>query len=662
MIMPLLTKRLRLNIPTDGKVLKSCIRCRLHKTKCDAIKTNPLACTHCSKKNINCTLDVITKPPERNNDLIEKLSMDVISLKQSLDSLIFRKNEMVKLLIERSTSIQNISTRPLIKRSYKSITPPISLIQSCVSTPQSTPPSPPLAVDYEFTFSTSANSSSPGFKISVEESYALFTNYESNFNLFLPIFPEEFFSTINLVLFENENPLLFWCIILTSYLNYPDEKSSKSYKILSQHVKSLVVQNCWFETPRSIYLISALLVLTTWPLPNNHSKVADNISIKYLSMMKNLLYQFGLHKLEFINEFSHKTKISFTQEVNLDNLIRERIYKFTNINSNYWLINLGLANDNNNNQDYILNKSSNIDIFNKSIDTNDYYINSLLKISQVQSKLNDNMNDLINNNSNNESILLLPNQINTSKLINLNMFETILDDLKKVLIDDENIDKSINDHNIFIKISIEYSKLQLFIYSLSHINVSIDDYRGFVFKIVNCCFKILDLFQIKFKDLSSINQLPIHYKFPIELSTLVLLRVFKSPLLNSVNEYRIVKDKFNQFYKNILLCDSKNGDWNSFNARFLNIINKFNNIDNSFIMKQMNYENGESETCNSFFLINRMKSYLVSSLSYELIWLIYSNEKLNSNDKIIDWKVFGIDKDVDSHLVEYLVSNESIFD
>ena len=172
----------------------------------------------------------------------------------------------------------------------------------------------------------------------------------------------------------------------------------------------------------------------------------------------------------------------------------------------------------------------------------------------------------------------------------------------------------------------------------------------------------MDLFQIKFKDLSSINQLPIHYKFPIELSTLVLLRVFKSPLLNSVNEYKIVKDKFNQFYKNILLCDSKNGDWNSFNARFLNIINKFNNIDNSFIMKQMNYENGESETCNSFFLINRMKSYLVSSLSYELIWLIYSNEKLNSNDKIIDWKVFGIDKDVDSHLVEYLVSNESIFD
>lgn len=654
--MPLPTKkRLRLIIPTDGKVLKSCIRCRLHKTKCDAVKTNPLACTHCSKKNISCTLDVITKPPQRSNDLVEKLSMDVISLKRSLDTLISRKNEMVSLLIQRGTDIQSIATRPLIKRPHRSSTPPISLIQSCVSTPQSCPPSPPSSVEYESTLFTSSNSAVPQFSISVEESYALFTNYESNFNQFLPIFPEEFFSTINLSLFEQENPLLFWCIILTSYLNYPDAKSSKNYKILSQHVKSLVVEHCWFQTPRSIYLISALLLLTTWPLPNNHSKVADNISIKYISMMKNLLYQFGLHKLEFINEFSHKTKMSFTQEVNLDNLIRERIYKFTSINSNYWLINLGLANDNNNNQDYILNKSANIGVYDKSLHSNDHYINSLLKVSQVQSKVNDNMNDLINTNSNNESIILLPNQINTSKLINLNMFETILNDLESDLVDDKSNDT-------LIKISIQYSKLQLFIYSLSNINVSIGEYKEFVYKILTCCFRILDLFQSKFRDLSSINQLPIHYKFPIELATLVLLRIFKSPLLNSVEEYKIVKDKFNQFYKNILFCDSKNGDWNSFNARFVNIIKKFNNLDNSFIMTQMNCETEEKDVKQTFFLINRMKSYLVSSLSYELIWLIYSNEKVNNKGTSIDWKVFGIDKDIDNALVAYLGSNESIFD
>ena len=56
--------------------------------------------------------------------------------------------------------------------------------------------------------------------------------------------------------------------------------------------------------------------------------------------MKSLAYQFGLHKLEFIDEFSHKTKMNISREINLNNLIRERIYKFVNVISNYWMINL----------------------------------------------------------------------------------------------------------------------------------------------------------------------------------------------------------------------------------------------------------------------------------------------------------------------------------
>ena len=84
--------------------------------------------------------------------------------------------------------------------------------------------------------------------------------------------------------------------------------------------------------------------------------------------MKSLAYQFGLHKLEFIDEFSHKTKMNISREINLNNLIRERIYKFVNVISNYWMINLGVSNNNYNGftQDYIINKSSNID-FSKMI-------------------------------------------------------------------------------------------------------------------------------------------------------------------------------------------------------------------------------------------------------------------------------------------------------
>ncbi|KAF6060591.1 hypothetical protein FOB64_006784 [Candida albicans] len=218
--------------------------------------------------------------------------------------------------------------------------------------------------------------------------------------------------------------------MLTSLLN--QKQMYHEYQCLAEHVKYLVVKKCWLNTPRSVYVISSLLILTTWPLPNYKNNIEDNISVKFISTMKSLSYQFGLHKLEFINEFSHKTKMNLSQEINSNNLIRERIYKFVNVVSNYWMINLGISNNNYNGftQDYIINKASNIDIYKMDeFDEPDQYINCMLKISMIQSKLNENMNNLIGDS--NESILLLPNQANTSKLINFNMFEIIINDLNK---------------------------------------------------------------------------------------------------------------------------------------------------------------------------------------------------------------------------------------
>ena len=70
--------------------------------------------------------------------------------------------------------------------------------------------------------------------------------------------------------------------------------------------------------------------------------------------MKNISLQLGLHRSLFIDEFSHKTEINVSDELKLNNLIRERIYKFININSNYCLIYAGLSHLNYNGfqQDY----------------------------------------------------------------------------------------------------------------------------------------------------------------------------------------------------------------------------------------------------------------------------------------------------------------------
>lgn len=665
-----LKNRLRLIIPallSGSKVLKSCIRCRKHKTKCNALVTNPLPCTHCAKHKINCVLEVITPLTNRSTiDLAEKLADEVSDLKQVMAKIISRRNALFEKLASSGLDIQSIAQQQKQKnqlcRRARSETPPVSEIQSCINTPQDFAIPLTAPVDYglqendnEPVFSISANKSLQSFAISNATASRLFANYERNFNQFLPIFPDNFFKSINLKTFANENDLLFWCIILTSYLNNPVDQSAPSYRILSEHIKSLVVEKCWLQTPRSVYVISSLLILTTWPLPNTSSKISDNLCIKFISTMKALSLQFGLHKLEFINEFSHKTKMNISQEVNLDNLIRERIYKFININSNYWLINLGLSNNNYNGftQDYIINKSSNIDILNKTSE-GDHYINSLLKISMIQSKLNENMNILIGNNS--ESVSLLPNQLNTSKLINFNMFEIIIDDLNKILVRDDN---SLVLNNL-IKISIEFSKLQLFVYSLSKSDITILEYKHYITKVLKSCFII---FSSQFQDNSlNFNQLPIHYKFPIELAMLIMLRVFKSPIMNSISDYKLVKEKFNQMYDNIIMGGKNNEDWEFLNARLNKVLHKFNKIDNKFIILKMTRHNDNDKVVPSFFLINKMKSYLIASLNYEMIWLIYENEHTQTtiNNEEINWDVFGI-KDNRMDMIDYLQSNESIF-
>lgn len=707
MIMSLQSQnRLKLIIPKQrsktDKILKTCTRCRQHKTKCDAFQTNPNPCTHCFKNNVNCNLEILNKPTGRVKtlDIVERLSCEVSDLKSLMTDLIQRRNDLVELLIERGKRIEKEAglqcqnqqqqkqlqskpqpqSQPQLLSTKRSYTPPVSAIQSCLNTPYTSPESTidllpqtdsdsPNSLDNS-QFTIKINTNAKPISISHKQVQFYFTNYERNFNKYLPIFPDEFFQSVNLIEFHKENELTFWCIVLTSHLNQHDK--ANNYRILSEHVKSLVVDKCWFNTPRSVYIISSLLILTTWPLPNHqHTKIADNLSIKFISLMKSLSYQFGLHKLEFISEFSHKTKINLSQEVNLNNRIRERIYKFVNINSNYWLINLGLSNNNYNgfNQDYILNKASNIDIHDSLIvskSSNDHYINCLLKISMIQLKLNENMNALIGDSleygEDHMTMKLLPNQINTTKLINFNMFEIIIEDLKKTLTglqkETTGLDDSISaDLSNLIQMSIAYSKLQLFIYSLSKSDITLQEYKIYINKLVSCCLEIMQLIE---SQQPNYLELPIFYKFPIELALLTLLRIYKSPILNSVEEYKTINTCFNKLYSTVF----KFKDWQFVNTKLHRIIELFNQLPREFIIGQVMTTEESDVQPSSFFLISKMKNYLVSSLQYEMIWLIYQHEHTkDGKDKVTrllsvqEWNSIGV---YNNQLIEYLKCNESI--
>lgn len=593
-----------------GKVLKSCIRCRKHKTKCDAFDRKPLPCTNCDKRKASCKFEVIQfKSKKSSNDVINALTNEITWLNSMIDNLIYNKSILIKNLSNLNPSILEIQS---VLNDPTSISSPV---------PLNTTPS---------TFNIQTDMNYPLIALSSTEASLLFKNFHENFHKYLPILPEDFYSASISDIYK-ENNLLFWCIILTSLLN-SSEKAQK-YLVLSKHIKSLVVKTCWLSTPRSVYVLISLLILTTWPIPpERDEKLNDNVSIKYLSLLKSLSMQLGLHRLEFIEEFSHKINLNLSN-VDLNNSIRERIYKYITINSNYWLINLGLLNLNFNGfqQDYILNKSNNENQNTSDGSKEDKYINSLLKISIIQQRLNENLNENTNEELNKDSSNRISNHFQ-SKLINLNMFEVILEDL--------NGPKSTVIKSNLIKMSIEYSKLQLYLYTLDgQLNLPINEYKSFVYKVLRSCFHIIELFKVEFADIFNINQLPVHYKFIIELVSLLLMKIFYSPLLNSIEDYETVKENFNYVFNLVM---KNHGRWKFFNDKFTKVLLKFDQLLSKNLLKYLNF-------INSYYILNKFNNYQISNVNYELIWSIYTLQ--NNETSSFGWEKFGIQ---DEKLVQYL--------
>lgn len=635
MVSIIMQKRRNLVVPKSlvkgERVLRLCTRCRNKKTKCDAVSTRPYPCTYCAKKNLVCVLD-ITHTSKRSHDLTERLICDVQDLHRRLDLVVSRKAKLVEQFLQKKA---NQVASPA--------TPPVVQIQTVLNSPDQHPkdpvsiyidPIPTLCLSESF--SIHSNQTSVPWSLSHERAKQLFTNFENNFSSHLPVLPKSFFVK-NLHDVHAESDLLFWSIIVTSLIN---SGSSKEYFQLAVHVQNLVVVNCWFNTPRSLYSLVALLILTTWPLPDDHaSKIQDSISVKYISLMKSLSLQFGLHKLNFIDEFSKKTNMEVDEEDEVNKTIRERIYKFVTINANYWLVYLGLSNSNYNgfHQDYIINQAANIDIFKKEdFSEKDNFINSLLKVSLVQLRMNESMIDLMEN----------PSKI--SKLIHLNMFENILNDYA------QEASPLMKDN--LIALSLEYSKLQLFIYYFSQVDITLKEYKHVLYRTVSCCRRILDLFEALFAEVKNFYQVPIYFRFSIELAALTLLDIHSCPLLESIEEYRTVKRMFLQSY--MILTKFNSPEWSQLSKKLFKIIAKYDSCDRAKLLQVKSHNN-------SFFLINRMTNYLVSGLHYELIWHIYQTEKMESevsfND--IDWTPFGLNKEISNHrnIIDYITHSGSIF-
>lgn len=625
-----------------ARLLKSCRCCRSNKTVCDAVKRSPHPCSYCAKRNLTCQFDV-AQPANRDFEATGVIVRQVQELKRLLEEVVARKEHVLGKLVEkklRQMQEQNklalLANKSGQSEKVVSVTSPSVLeIQSALFSPSLDPDLEKLLIDpiptrsHPDSFTIHSDLMSKPYTISKERAQTLFKKFQLEYCDFLPVLPESFFE-LDLHQIYKESDLLFWTIIVTTHITHA---LSEDYHMLAAHVQNLVVVNCWFNTPRLLYSLVAILILTSWPLPNKALyNIHDNIAIKYSSLMKSLALQFGLHKLKFIDEFSKKTNVIMDASKDVNNLICERIYKYVNINSNYWLVYLGLSNSNYNgfNQDYMLDKAANFDLFKKTeFSDRDNFINSLLKISQIQLKMNESMSDFLAN----------PHRV--GKLIHLNMFEQIL---MGYLGDDS----PLYNHDL-ITLSVEFSKLQLYVYYFSESDITIAEYKKLIMRALSCCEHIVDIFEKRFGNKKAFQLIPVHFRFSIELATLVLLQLYSSPLLSSVENYITTKKLFQRAYAQIEAGANDSGL-----SKVLRIcINKVDKCNKTSFWAQKP----------DFFLIDKMAKYLVSASYYELLWQVYECERHVIHDEI-KWGLFGLNREnrEDQKVIEYFLDSKSIFD
>lgn len=289
----------------------------------------------------------------------------------------------------------------------------------------------------------------------------LFSNYNAKFHKFIPILPDQFLYDLDQV--YEESDLLFWSIIVVSLMDRDFHELNFKFLDLVRAIKLLVVTKCWYNTPRSVHTLLSLSILTTWPLPLTTSPINDGgsgISLKYLALMEDLSLQLGLHKSEFIDEFSHKTQVGISKYSSDNNkVIRERIYKYISIQANFWLTFLGFPQ--NKEEDYIIDKATRqqrlpmlLPLFlsettkGSSVSRDESFINTTLKLSSIQLKMSKVFESADN------SITRLY-QINKSKrFLNIGMFEVILKQLSKLCASTP-----------IYQLTIEYTKLQLYLFA-----------------------------------------------------------------------------------------------------------------------------------------------------------------------------------------------------
>lgn len=177
--------------------------------------------------------------------------------------------------------------------------------------------------------------------VSLEHACLLHDRFVSDHLPFVPVFESRSAGEL-----YSQSEMLFWSVIITA----ASASDPDLYLRLADPVKRLVIDVCWLHTARSTYVVQALLVLATWPLPSE--KVLDDMSYRFTTLARSLALQLGMHRGKYIYEFSRKQRL-------MPNAIkwRTRTWILTYISSQFLSAAMGLPS--NGNVDYLIDQGVN---------------------------------------------------------------------------------------------------------------------------------------------------------------------------------------------------------------------------------------------------------------------------------------------------------------
>lgn len=551
----------------------SCTHCRQHKIKCNASERFPRPCSRCERMDLKCEIDPEFRP--KKGSQIQSLRNDVDELRSKIELLTKNENliaEALKKVNSLGPNTTTTNTTPGMIESHPIPEQPPHTA-SLVGSPQTLVTPINLKPLLQSDTSSASNSSVQDFclgdvKISLQKATELHERFVKSYLPYMPIM-----ETNGPVELYHQSQFLFWTVMLTACLSDPEPTL---YMQLASLIKQLAIETCWIWTPRSTHIVQSLLILGTWPLPNQ--KVLDDCSYRFIGLAKCLSMQLGLHRGKFIQEFS-RSQVALQDAEKW----RTRTWLAVFFCEQFWSSNLGLPPSLR--ADYYLEKAR----LDQTLPKN---FRCLISLAIFQSKL---VNVMGLNVTSPDGLMEPRNRAGA-----LAILERELDRLAMKLQIDDNI----------VEIYYLYVKLMICLFAFLPETPS-EDQTKYVTEAYTAATRIVTLMS-KLLETRQLTEYPIYVRHSVTTAAFVLFRLHLTPYLlpKYVDSARQSVVTVHRLFRNMLAAwtDVKNDI-----SRTATVLEKLN------FSIVTHPELFTEETG----IIVRMRSHLTGSLFYDLVWNIH---------------------------------------